>query len=324
MKVLVTGATGYIGSILTRRLTLKGHDVTALGHASSFGNLTHSVVPHIRADIRDASEMRSILGGVEAVCHLAGLSSVRDSLFRSDEYQSVNVDGTLTLLRILARQTNRPIIFIYASTALVYGIATERPIPESTPRRPNTPYAWSKATAEEAVRAFSLAGAIAGVSLRLFNVAGAEYGLGDANSNRIVPKALAVAAGYQPVLPMLADGRSRHDFVHVSDVVDAFCSALHAARPGSFEAFNVGASPTSIRELVTVVETVTRRQIPTSTLPLTVAVPSLVAETRLIRQRLNWQPAKSSIERIVADAWVATHSTSPREGEAVQWATSRI
>jgi UDP-glucose 4-epimerase len=324
MKVLITGAFGYVGRVVTRLAAADGHSIVALAHEHFDGSLAAANVTVAHGDVRSTDAMRPLLTDVDAVVHLAGLAAVGVSFDQQREYDEINLGGTANLLRLLAdRQGTGPkATFIHASTARVYGRPDKQPIAESSLPNPTNAYGASKLAAENAVRSYSLAGAVAGISLRAFNVAGADGRLGDHNVARVIPRALDVAAGRQQHLPIAGDGSTVRDFVHVADVADAYVKALRAANHGAFQVFNVGASAASIRDVVRMVEQVTGRRVHTEPArPGLVEDVDLRADTRLIRDRLGWRPVRSSLENIVADAWSAL--TAPGNGGEVNpWATS--
>ncbi|HET9015769.1 MAG TPA: NAD-dependent epimerase/dehydratase family protein [Thermomicrobiaceae bacterium] len=306
MKVLVTGATGYIGRVLTRKLLNQGHQVTALVHREPLDALAPRGLQACQADVRDLGAVHKALRGIEAVCHLAGIADTNARRTFEGGYASVNLGGTLNLLRALAQyadSTGRAAAFIHASTGSVYGQASVTPTPEYAITAPDSPYAASKLEAEAAIRSFSEAGAVAGISLRIFNVAGAEEGQGDRNTSRILPRALEVAAARQATLPVYGTGSVVRDFVHVADVADAYARAIGAATAGQFSVFNVGATRASIADVVCTVEKVTGRQVPTRPTFAEPAVAQMHADTSSIRTALGWRPMRSSLEQIVSDAW---------------------
>lgn len=310
MRVLVTGAHGFVGTAVARRLGEAGHEVVALTR--------RPVGPHpegmnaariIRADIRDESALSAALEGIQGVCHLAALTRVRESFESPEEYQAVNAGGTVALLNALARANGQgftPTV-VLGSTAAVFGAPDKQPIREDVEAAPSNPYGASKLAAEEALQSRAEAGHVRAVSLRCFNISGAVHGVGDSDDTRIIPKAVAVAAGRYPSLEMNGDGTAVRDFVHVDDVARAYLLALAARRSEPYRNYNVGATAASMREIVAVVERVTGRAVPIVHRPPQPEPPRLVADTSRIESELGWKPARSDLESIVRDAWSAAH-----------------
>ena len=249
MRVLVTGGAGFIGSHLVDTLLARGDAVTVLDNLSSgtLNNLKiHMDNPALRfvqGDIRDAGAVERALTDVDAVIHEAAVISVPLSIKDPELAHSVNVEGTLALLKAsLKRGVKR---FIYASSCAVYGEQAEFPISENAPLKPLSPYASSKLAAEKNCLAFHEREGLETVCLRYFNVYGprqtGEYA-------GVMTKFMErLCANKSPII--YGDGEQTRDFVYVSDVVDATLLALE--RGGAVgEVINIGTGKeTNINEL---------------------------------------------------------------------------
>lgn len=309
MRVLVTGAFGFVGTAVIRRLAAAEHDVVALTHRPPGTPVpTSRARTVVHADICDAGAVRAAVSGIDAVCHLAALSLVRESFERPAEYQQVNAAGTRTIVSAVAAETTErgeSVSFVHASTHAVYGAPEHQPVAEDTPLAPVSPYGQSKAEAESAVEAAATAGAFNAACLRLFNVAGAVDGRTDTEQSRIIPKTLAVAAGRASNLEINGDGGAIRDFVHVEDVADAFLLALEACRPGAYAVYNVGGTAASMLDVIATTERITGRAVSVVHNPPRPEPRVMVADTTLIRSDLSWEPQRSSLDKIIADAWDA-------------------
>lgn len=302
MRVLVTGAFGFVGSAVVRRLAGAGHEVWGLTQRPPGAELPTGPAERVwHADVRDSRALLPALDGVGAVCHLAALTNGRLSGDLSRQYWDVNLGGTTALLDALAAQPGggAPPVVVLGSTAAVYGSPARQPITEQTAPEPGNPYGASKLAAEAALREREEAGAIRAVVLRCFNVGGT----GDVDQARIIPKALAVAAGRHPHLEMNGDGSTVRDFVHVDDLARAYVLALEARTAPGGRVYNVGATPASMREIVATVERVTGRPVPVVHRPARPEAPRLVADTALIARELGWRPERSGLEELIGDAW---------------------
>ena len=312
MRVLVTGAFGFIGTAVGRRLALAGHDVVAVT-SRPLGAAPTPLFPCqvVRVDLRDEGSVRAALAGTrpDAVCHLAGLGKVRESFEQPGEYHAVNAGGTKTLLAALtATATGRR--FVFASSVGVYGVPERQPVAEDAPLLPTSPYGESKVAAEQAIETAAIGGAIGAVRLRIFNAAGAVAGVADTNLSRVIPKALAVAAGQASRVEVNGDGSAVRDFVHVDDVASAFLLALeNGCRPGKAPAYNVGATAASVTEILAVAGEVTGRPIPLVRNPPRNEPRVLISDHTRIGAELGWSPARSALREIVADAWDAVSRT---------------
>lgn len=311
MRVLVTGASGFVGRAVARQLSRAGHDIVVLLRQPGQLWLGPVAAAKVYGDVRDAEAMRRAVDSVDAVCHLAALTRVRESLSDPETYQAVNTGGTQTLLDALLKRRNSggdAVPFVHACTAVVYGAPADQPISEACPIDPRNPYAASKAAADAAIQRSAEAGAIAAVSLRMFNIAGATGRRGDLDETRIIPKTLTVAAGRHPELTVNGDGSAVRDYVHVIDVAEAFVLALAAATPGRFRAYNIGATPATVAQIIEAARKTTGRAIPVRHLPAQPEAPELTADTRRVRAELGWEPQWSSLPQILADAWEAVIS----------------
>jgi UDP-glucose 4-epimerase len=312
MRVLVTGAFGFIGTAVGRRLALAGHDVVAVT-SRPLGTAPTPLFPCqvVRADLRDEASVRAALANArpDAVCHLAGLGKVRESFEHPEEYHAVNAGGTRTLLDALtATAAGRR--FVFASSAAVYGVPERQPVTEDAPLLPTSPYGESKVAAEQAIEAAAVGGAIGAACLRIFNAAGAVGGVADTNLSRVITKALAVAAGQAGRVEVNGDGSAVRDFVHVDDVASAFLLALeNGCRPGTAPAYNVGATAASVAEILAVAGEVTGRPIPVIRNPPRDEPRVLISDHARIGAELGWSPARSALREIVADAWDAVSRT---------------
>lgn len=308
MRVLVTGASGFVGRAVVRELSAGGHAVTAMVRTST--GLFDAVpgVAEARGDLLVPASLVEAVKGADAVCHLAALTRVRESFERPAEYDAANATGTRALLDAVA-ELRGPIPFLHASTAAVYGAPERQPMDEATPPAPSSPYGASKLAADEALAEAVREGRVGGVSLRMFNVCGAVAGHGDADLSRAVPKVVAVAAGAFPEFGINGDGSAVRDYVHVKDAARAFSLALDTAKPGEFAVYNVGATAASVAEIVEVARRVTGQPFPVRHDPPAREVAVVRADTRRIRRVLGWEPGHSSLEEIIGDAWQAVVGT---------------
>jgi UDP-glucose 4-epimerase len=315
VRVLVTGAAGFIGGAVATHLARAGHhQVTALVHerAPAPGTLPPEVAT-AWGDVLDRESLRRVTerGCFEGVCHLAALTAVRASFREPERFLAVNLDGTANLLTALAESSRatgvRPRI-VFASTAAVYGEPECLPVSEEHPERPTSPYGASKLAADHLLRRHAEESAMGTLSLRCFNVAGAVDGHRDRDLSRLVPRAVSVAAGLADHLAVNGDGSAVREFVHVADLAAAYALALHAAAPGRHRVLNVGSGAgVRVREVIDAVERVSGRRVPVVRRPPAPEPQALVADSTRIRAELGWRPERSDLDSIVADAWEAAH-----------------
>ena len=193
MRVLVTGATGFVGYAVADRLCRDGHEVWGLarsdgrcptGSAGSSATCATTPRPGRRSTRR-----------FDAVCHLAALVRARDSRADPVGYWRTNVGGTLAVLRRSRRRRGRPRGWSWRRRARCTASRARPRSPRRAPTQPTSPYGASKLAADRAVADLADTGVIGAVSLRAFNVAGGLPGHADRDETRLVAKAVAVARG---------------------------------------------------------------------------------------------------------------------------------
>jgi UDP-glucose 4-epimerase len=182
-KVLVTGGAGFIGSHVVDRLVSDDFVVRVIDNLSTgkLANISQHLgkgaVDFIEADIRDFELVRKCVHGVDAVIHLAAITSVPFSVKQPEMTFETNVTGTLNLLNCCLEAETSQLVFI--SSCAVYGEPKYLPVDELHPAKPISPYAESKLLGERHCLAFHKKYTLKSVILRLFNVYGPRQGVND-------------------------------------------------------------------------------------------------------------------------------------------------
>ncbi|WP_137844341.1 GDP-mannose 4,6-dehydratase [Microbacterium sp. 2FI] len=240
MKVLLTGADGFIGSHLAEQLVRDGHDVRALVLYNSFDSRgwLDGLEPEVAAqieflpgDVRDPALMMSAVSDRDAVLHLAALIAIPYSYAAPDLYVQTNIQGTLNLLN--AARSAGVSRFIHTSTSEVYGTARYVPMDEDHPLQGQSPYSASKIGADQMVKAFHTSFDLPAVTIRPFNTFGPRQ-----SARAVIPTIISqLAAGKREI--QLGALTPTRDFTYVPDTVSGFTAAL-TSTAGVGEVVNLG------------------------------------------------------------------------------------
>ncbi|PKN55262.1 MAG: hypothetical protein CVU56_22275 [Deltaproteobacteria bacterium HGW-Deltaproteobacteria-14] len=244
--VLVTGGAGFIGSHTVDRLLDDGHRVTVLDDFSQGSRLnlaTRLGLPELVVIAGDVAEPLAPtlagavarLGPIERVVHLAAQTSVTRSFEAPLADLRVNAGGTLQVLEYAREHGVRAVAF--ASSAAVYGDATELPVREDFVPAPLSPYGVHKLASEQYLQSWSAVHGVSTTPLRFFNVYGPRQDPGSPYSG-VISLFFARAFANAP-LNVDGDGSQTRDMVYVSDVVDAVTRAVFRD-DGRGEPINVG------------------------------------------------------------------------------------
>jgi UDP-glucose 4-epimerase len=249
-RVMVTGGAGFIGSHVADAFLARQCQVLVVDDLSTGSERNVPAAAEFeRLDIVDEDALARLCSSFRptAVCHLAAQASVTASVRAPDHDLSVNVRGTLNVLRA-AVDVRAPVVFASTGGAL-YGEGAKLPTPESTPTEPLAPYGASKLAAEAYVGTWARLHGVPNVVLRLGNVYGPRQSPhGEAGVVAIFSDRLR--RGQPPVV--YGDGRQTRDYIYVSDVANAFVQAAEGEDSGTF---NVGwGRERSVLELLDVLQ----------------------------------------------------------------------
>ena len=226
MRILITGAGGYIGSQTSKQLHQGGHTVIAVDRNS----ISHQY--YTEKHRRDYNAIRDLLSGVDAVIHIAATSLVGPSVTAPSKYYENNVAGTLALLDNCVDEHVKK--FIFASSAACYGEVESGICTIEDGNTPTNPYGWTKRIAEIMLNDYATAYGINSVSLRFFNVAGADSTgeLGQVKSATHIIARIMESAMEDKMFTLYGndyptdDGTCVRDYIHVEDVASGIESGL--------------------------------------------------------------------------------------------------
>lgn len=236
-KAVVTGGAGFVGSHVVDALIKEGFAVSVIDDLSGGKreNVHKDATLHV-VDVRDSKAIAPIIAGSEFVFHLAALPRVQYSIEYPEETNSVNVDGTLAVLK--ASKDAGVTRVVYAASSSAYGNQETLPLSEDVPPQPLSPYALQKYVGELYCRVFSEVYGLPTVSLRFFNVYGSRLDPEGAYA-LVIGKFLKQKKEGTP-LTITGDGEQTRDFTHVQDIVRGMILAARSEHVGKGEVINLG------------------------------------------------------------------------------------
>lgn len=241
MTCIVTGAAGFIGSHLCRRLLKKGFSVIGIDSFTDFYPKwikNKNILPLMRdkkfefiAEDINSVGLTKLLNRSDYVFHLAAQAGVRTSWGHNfSVYTKNNIEATQKLLEAVKDTKIKK--FIYASSSSVYGLCPELPISETSPLYPFSPYGVTKLAAEHLCYLYYKNFGLPLVSLRFFTV----YGPGQRPDMAFHKFFKTIAEGEQ--ISIFGDGKQTRDFTFIDDIIEANFASLENGKPG--ETYNIG------------------------------------------------------------------------------------
>jgi len=253
MKVLVTGADGFIGSHLTESLLAEGYDVRALSQYNSFNywgwleDIQQTAnLEIVCGDVRDQAYCREICKGIDVIFHLAALIAIPYSYIAPKSFIDTNIKGTLNICQA-AKDCNIKRILI-TSTSEVYGTAQYVPIDERHPLQPQSPYSASKIGADAIAMSFYNAYQLPVTIVRPFNTYGPRQ-----SARAVIPTIITqIASGNKEI--KIGDTTPTRDFNYMKDICNGFI-LLAKCDKAIGETVNIGSNDEiSIKELFALIK----------------------------------------------------------------------
>jgi UDP-glucose 4-epimerase len=316
MPILVTGGAGYIGSHVVLELLDGGEKVVVLDDLSAgFASAVPSDATFIRGDAGDAELVLRLIAehAIDAIAHFAAKVVVPESVSDPLGYYLANAMKSRNLIEAAVRGGVRQIVF--SSTAAVYGNPRENPVGEDARLDPVSPYGRSKLMTEWMLEDASRAHDVRHITLRYFNVAGADpqerAGQSTARATHLIKAAVQGALGERPYVEVFGtdyptrDGSCLRDYVQVTDLARAHLAALRHLRDGGDSlTLNCGyGSGFSVLEVVQMVKDVSGRDFEVRLGPRRAGDPAaIIAKADRIRAELGWIPRYDDLRMIVSQA----------------------
>ena len=264
-KILVTGASGFIGRHFVQHARAKGSDVITADRAS--GDIEHEATwrAYPRADV---------------LVHLAGKSFVPDSWREPNVFLRSNLLGAIAAIEYCRRHQAR-LVFL---SSYAYAIRTTFPIPESSPLHATNPYALTKQLSEDVCRFFAEHFGVDVTVLRPFNVYGADQG-----ASFLIPSIIRAIESGEAI--RVRDLEPKRDYVHVDDLVRAMLAATTG--PSGYSVFNIGSGIShSVAEVIALIQAVwgTTLAVQSDGERRTNEIMDTVADIRAAESALGWRP----------------------------------
>lgn len=234
-RILVTGASGFIGRALCRALRSQGHELVELSHQDG--------------DIAEPATLGNI-GAVQQVFHLAGRTFVPDSWRDPLGFHKANMLGTGNVLEYCRGHGGR-LTFV---SAYLYGVPDRLPISEDCVPRPNNPYALSKYLAEQVCQFYTSSHDVDVTVIRPFNIFGPNQ-----KDHFLIPHIFNQVRAHRTI--HVKDLVPRRDYIYIDDLVDALVKTLKS--PGGYNVLNIGSGKSlSVRELIDDIQSVVGTKLP--------------------------------------------------------------
>ena len=297
MKVLVTGAEGFLGSHIVEGLCEAGHDVTAYVLYNSFGKAGWLDSPGFRAkrqfqvvagDVRDADSIQAAIGGHDVVVHLAALIAIPYSYQAPRSYMEANVIGTMNVMEAARRAGVSRVA--HTSTSEVYGTAQYVPIDEKHPLVGQSPYSASKIGADQVAHSYWSSFGVPVTTVRPFNTYGPRQ-----SQRAFIPSVIVQLLSGETSISLGSLSPTR-DLTFVNDTAEGFL-AVAEGTGGFGEVFNMGSGfEISMGEVVEMLSEISGRKVavvedPARVRPEKSEVERLWSDSSKIETAFGWKPA---------------------------------
>lgn len=311
MRVIVTGASGYIGGETVLKLLDAGHDVLGIDRQIPPAHLLNCGAKWHTGDFAGEIGLDAIREfAPDAIIHCAGTSLVGPSLLNPEEYYNNNFVKTKIMLDYIVKHNLTNVRIIFSSSAATYGNPIMTPVQEIDPTEPISPYGQSKLMIDWMLKSYQHAYGIDFVSFRYFNACSADsqgrHGQAD-NATHIIARVLESMRDRKPFTLNgtdypTDDGTCVRDYIHVEDLANAHILAMDQSIPSDI--YNLGtAEGTSNAVIIDTARLITRQPIEVITGPQRPGDPAvLTADSNKFQSVSTWQP-QFGLNDIIKHAW---------------------
>ena len=311
-KVVVTGATGFIGGETLIKLVDAGYDVLAIDRVMPGGHLIPVPCQWHTGDFSGELGLDAIKRFCpDAIIHCAGTSLVGPSITHPEEYYNNNFVKTKILLDYLVKNHDKKVRFIFSSSAATYGNPIMTPVQEIDPTEPISPYGQSKLMIDWMLQSYRHAYGLDFVSFRYFNACGADSQArhGQApGATHIIARVLEALRSQDGKFILNGnefptdDGTCIRDYIHVEDLAEAHIAAIDRSVPADI--YNLGTSQgTSNLEILHTAIKITKQNLEYNIGPMRPGDPAvLTASADKFKSVSPWQP-KFNLDDMISHAW---------------------
>lgn len=316
MKILVTGGAGYIGSHVVKVLAEAGHELTIVDNLSNGFRQAVVAGELFVCDLADQVAMDRLFATkkFEAVFHFAAYVNVFESMSNPDKYFANNTQNSERLVQLCLKYGCNK--FVFSSTAAVYGEAPFEATSEDAPKNPINPYGMSKLKTEQILQAVPEDSPFRFVTLRYFNVAGADLdgkiGQSTNNATHLIKVIAEVASGKRSRFEIYGtdyptpDGTCIRDYIHVMDLATAHVHALDYLNAGNkSDVFNCGYGfGFSVNQVLEKAQQIAGRTFEVVRGPRRAGDPaSVVSNVEKIKKTFNWKPQYADLGTIIKTSY---------------------
>ncbi len=317
MRLLITGGAGYIGSHVALHALDDGYDVTIFDNLSTGRKKNiNKKTQFIQGSTTSRSDLSKLFkkNKYDAVIHLAASKAMGESMLFPSKYAHNNIVGGLNLINACCEYNVK--VFIFSSSASVYGNPPNNPIDESYPLLPINYYGFTKLFIENNLKWFSDLKGMRYASLRYFNAAGYDLQKRvpslEINSQNLIPLVMETAVGTRSNINIYGDdydttdGTGVRDYVHVSDLAKAHIDSIQYIKNNNKNlTINLGIGKGySVLDIIKKVEKITKKNIKYCILGRRVGDPDmLIAKADLAKALIGWDGKHSDLDTIIESTW---------------------